>query len=117
MQVIGELLAPKWLHARPEDRRSLLSARDLQRQVHDCAAHFGAHAGQKLAELLCELGFCFRCATSAHTTGAPTRSSAGEGAGEDLASQFSGSDDDTYFFPTLLEQAPRPDGLQAVTYQ
>jgi hypothetical protein len=116
--VIGELLAPEWLHAHPERRRSLLSARELE-QLSGCAAHFGEHAGRKLAELLCELGLCFRCVPDGVVSGAThaaapsTSADCGEhgGDGEGVSAHAAGGSSDLYFFPTLLSESARPDGL------
>ena len=35
--------------------------RELEGKLAQCVGHFGERAGQKLAEMLCELGLCFRC--------------------------------------------------------
>ena len=86
-QVVGELIAPKWLQRDPVvGRQCLLSAKQIEVRVLQHAAHFGPDPGRVLGELLAEFGLCFRC-------------------------RRDGSDDKSvchYFFPALLEGTERP---------
>lgn len=82
-QLVGELLAPPNLHKRPELRKPLLSATELERATA-CAKGFGKEEspGLQLALLMCEIGLCFRL----------------------------DAESDAFFFPVLLSDA-RPDGI------
>lgn len=85
---------------------ALLSARDLEKQVSGCTAHFGEQAGQKLAELLCEIGLCFRCGAGGGAAGAGAVVGSAPESAQDAC-----PGNDVYFFPALLEEASRPDDL------
>ena len=87
--VVGQLLAPEHLHRDHALRKPLLSSNELE-QITMCSAVLGSSAGNRLGELLCGLGFCFRVQ---HT---------GHGAEETATASF--------FLPSLLTSA-RPHNL------